>query len=71
VEQSPRNRSGIWLRGNDPLTALEAYLAETDRFDGDPVVNGKLILSSSPGGYLRCRPPTQVDCWSSQAELGH
>ena len=21
----------------------------------DPVVNGKLVLSSSPGGYLRCR----------------
>jgi cephalosporin hydroxylase len=55
VEQTPRNRSGVWLRGNDPLTALEAYLAETDRFDVDPVLNGKLILSSSPGGYLRCR----------------
>jgi cephalosporin hydroxylase len=54
-EQTPRNRSGLWLRGNDPLAALEAYLAETDRFDVDPILNGKLILSSSPGGYLRCR----------------
>jgi cephalosporin hydroxylase len=54
--QTPRNRSKVWLKGNDPLTALETYLEETDRFEVDPVVNGKLILSSSPGGYLRCRP---------------
>jgi len=53
--QTPRNRSKVWLKGNDPLTALETYLEETDRFGVDPVVNGKLILSSSPGGYLRCR----------------
>jgi hypothetical protein len=30
-------------------------MSETDRFDIDPVINGKLLLSSSPGGYLRCR----------------
>ena len=56
VEQTPRNRSKLWLKGNDPLTALAHYLEETDRFEVDPVLNGKLILSSSPGGYLRCRP---------------
>jgi cephalosporin hydroxylase len=55
AEQTPRNRSNVWLKGNEPLSALEAYLVETDRFEVDPVVNGKLILSSSPGGYLRCR----------------
>lgn len=54
-EQTPRNRSKVWLKGNEPLSALEAYLKETDRFEVDPVLNGKLILSSSPGGYLRCR----------------
>jgi cephalosporin hydroxylase len=53
--QTPRNRSQVWLKGNEPLSALEAYLEETDRFEIDPVLNGKLILSSSPGGYLRCR----------------
>jgi cephalosporin hydroxylase len=53
--QTPRNRAKLWLRGNEPLSALEAYLGETDRFEADPVLNGKLILSSSPGGYLRCR----------------
>jgi cephalosporin hydroxylase len=54
-EQTPRNRSKVWLKGNEPLSALEIYLAETSRFEVDPVVNGKLILASSPGGYLRCR----------------
>jgi|SRR6516165_7835128 len=29
--------------------------AVPDRFEIDPVINGKLILSSSPGGYVRCR----------------
>lgn len=53
--QTPQNRSKVWLKGNEPLSAVEAYLAETDRFEVDPEINGKLILSSSPGGYLRCR----------------
>jgi cephalosporin hydroxylase len=54
ANQTPRNRSKVWIKGNEPLSALEAYLKETDRFEVDPVINGKLILSSSPGGYLRC-----------------
>jgi cephalosporin hydroxylase len=53
--QTPQRRSKIWHKGNEPLSAIEDYLRETDRFEVDPVVNGKLILSSSPGGYLRCR----------------
>ena len=48
------NRSRAWYQGDEPLSALRAFLAETDRFEVDPVVNGKLIFSSSPGGYLRC-----------------
>ena len=54
-DQTPRNRSKVWFRGNEPLSALQAYLKETAQFEVDPVVNGKLILSSSPGGYLRRR----------------
>jgi len=52
--QTPRNRSKVWLKGNEPLAAVATYLGETDRFEVDPVINGKLILASSPGGYLRC-----------------
>ena len=55
TDQTPRNRSKLWLKGNEPLSALRTFLDETDRFEVDPVVNGKLILASSPGGYLRCR----------------
>jgi cephalosporin hydroxylase len=55
ASQTPRNRSKLWLKGDEPLSALEQYLTETDRFEVDPIVNGKLILASSPGGYLRCR----------------
>ena len=53
-EQTPKARSKIWLPGNEPLAAVEAYLRETDRFEPDPVINGKMIVASSPGGYLRC-----------------
>jgi cephalosporin hydroxylase len=54
ADQTPTARSKIWYAGNEPLAAVKAYLDETDRFEVDPVVNGKLILASSPGGYLRC-----------------
>jgi cephalosporin hydroxylase len=53
--QAPRKRSKLWKKGDEPLAALDLYLRETDRFELDPFINGKLILASSPGGYLRCR----------------
>lgn len=49
-----KNRSKQWQKGNEPLAALNIFLSETNRFQIDPVINGKLILSSSPGGYLKC-----------------
>jgi cephalosporin hydroxylase len=42
-----------WGPGNNPATALVAWLDETDAFERDPFVNAKLLLSASPGGYLR------------------
>jgi cephalosporin hydroxylase len=48
-----RNRSRPLETGNDPAEAARLYLAETTAFEVDPVLNGKLVLSSSPGGYLR------------------
>jgi cephalosporin hydroxylase len=53
-DNAPTKRSKIWFKGDEPLSALNDYLAETDRFLVDPVLNGKLVLSSSPGGYLQC-----------------
>lgn len=55
-ENAPRKRSKVWFKGDEPLSALQDYMAETDRFEVDEVLNGKLVLSSSPGGYLRARP---------------
>jgi cephalosporin hydroxylase len=54
---APKRRSKLWFKGDEPLSALNDYMAETDRFEVDPVINGKLVLSSSPGGYLRCIKP--------------
>ena len=53
-EQTPTKRSKVWLPGDEPLAAVNIFLKETDRFIPDDVINGKLVMSSSPGGYLRC-----------------
>ena len=53
-KDAPTNRSKLWFKGNDPLSAANDYLNENDRFEIDDEINGKLVLSSSPGGYLRC-----------------
>jgi cephalosporin hydroxylase len=56
-EQTPRRRSKVWLQGDEPLSAARDYLAECDRFEVDPAINGKLVMSSSPNGYLKCVKP--------------
>jgi len=43
-----------WGRGDNPATAVKAFLAENDRFVVDEEVDRKLQISVSPGGYLRC-----------------
>jgi cephalosporin hydroxylase len=55
VEEIPpqEHRPRPWGPGDNPATALRAWLAETDGFEPDPFVNAKLLLSASPGGYLR------------------
>jgi cephalosporin hydroxylase len=42
-----------WGPGDNPATALRAWLQETDGFEADPFVNAKLLLTASPAGYLR------------------
>lgn len=56
-DETPKKRSQILFKGNEPLAARDDYLAETDRFQIDETLNGKLVLSSSPGGYLKCVKP--------------
>lgn len=50
-EQTYRPRP--WGLGNNAGTALEAFLKESDEFEQDAFLNGKLLMTSSPGGYLR------------------
>lgn len=52
-DKAPKKRSKLWYQGNEPLSALRDYMGENDLFEVDPVLNGKLVLSSSPGGYIR------------------
>lgn len=56
VEDIPaqEHRPRPWGPGNNPGTALAAFLKENDRFVRDPFINAKLLITSSPGGYLRC-----------------
>jgi cephalosporin hydroxylase len=55
VEDIPpqEHRPRAWGPGNNPATALRAWLREADGFEPDPFVNAKLLLTASPGGYLR------------------
>lgn len=54
TEELALKRSQVWYKGNEPLHAVNVYLEENDRFEMDAVLNGKLVLASSPNGYCRC-----------------
>jgi len=55
VEEIPpqEHRPRPWGPGNNPATALRTWLDETEGFEADPFVDAKLLLTASPGGYLR------------------
>lgn len=55
VEHIPlqEHRRRAWGPGDNPGTALRAWLDEVEGFQPDPFVNAKLLLTASPGGYLR------------------
>ena len=43
-----------WGVGNNPKTAVHAFLKENDRFAVDEDYNAKLQISVAPDGYLKC-----------------
>lgn len=43
-----------WDIGNNPRTAVDAFLKTTDRFEVDTAIDAKLQISVAPGGYLKC-----------------
>lgn len=43
-----------WDVGNNPATAVEAFMAKNDRFEIDRRIDETLRITVAPGGYLRC-----------------
>ena len=43
-----------WGVGNNPGSAVNAFLAENSRFEIDRDTECKLLITVAPGGYLRC-----------------
>ena len=43
-----------WGKGNNPKTAVLQFLKTTKRFVVDDDVSSKLLITVSPGGYLKC-----------------
>lgn len=52
-KQTPKKRSQILFKGNEPLAAVNEFLKNNRRFKKDKSLDGKLIFSSSHGGYLK------------------
>ncbi|MGI9623335.1 MAG: cephalosporin hydroxylase family protein [Acidimicrobiales bacterium] len=55
VEELPQSAfsNRPWGHGNSPLSAVEAYLAETDEFAVDESICAKLGITAARQGYLR------------------
>ena len=42
-----------WGKGNNPLTAVKEFLTENETFKIDRHITDKLLITSSPEGYLK------------------
>lgn len=55
VENIPeqKHRPREWGPGNNPKTAVDEFLKQTDRFEVDVQLENKLLFTCNPGGYLK------------------
>jgi cephalosporin hydroxylase len=53
VEDMPKNPDRPWGQGNNPKTAVKAFLQENHDFVVDTDIDNKLLISVAPSGYLR------------------
>ena len=55
VEHIPeqKHRAREWGPGNNPKTAVDEFLKQTDRFEADTHLENILLFTCNPGGYLR------------------
>ena len=56
IEQLPEElySDRPWQHGDNPWTAVQAFLGTTDRFVNDRSIPDKLQVTVAPDGYLRC-----------------
>lgn len=56
VENMPDEffRDRPWRRGNSPMSAVTAFLAENRRFEIDKALDERLLITVAPNGFLRC-----------------
>ena len=56
VEDMPENffKDRPWGKGNNPKTAVWEFLKRNDRFEIDKDIEGKLLITVAPDGYLKC-----------------
>jgi cephalosporin hydroxylase len=56
VEELPKElcRERPWGPGDNPMTAVHAFLKDNDRFEVDQEMQNKLLITAGPNGYLRC-----------------
>lgn len=56
VEDIPaqEHRQRPWGPGNNPKTAVDAFLKENNRFEVDREIENKLLFTCNPGGFLKC-----------------
>ena len=55
VENIPeqKHRPREWGKGNNPMTACNEFMAQTDRFERDASLENKLLFTCNPSGYLK------------------
>ncbi|MCF3108490.1 cephalosporin hydroxylase family protein [Niabella sp. CC-SYL272] len=57
VENLPNNyipgMERPWSIGNNPMTAVDAFLAENDQFEINKDIDNKILISVAPRGYLK------------------
>lgn len=56
IENMPENSfpNRPWGRGNNPKTAVFEFLKNNKRFKIDKKIENKLLITSSPDGFLKC-----------------
>ena len=53
IEDMPESSFRPWGKGNNPKTAVFEFIKENDCFIIDKSIDSKILISSSPSGYLK------------------